>query len=411
MKKRRRGKRNRAKHISKSLRFLGVNSAGLKQKLSTFKKVIKELEPSVFFIEESKFREEGKFKIDNYIIFELVRESRDGGGGLALGCVKELKPVLARKGNDDIEAMSVDIFVQRMQIRCVVGYGCQETSLLEKKHAFWNYIEEEVISAWNSGSGFILQFDGNLWAGSDIIPGDPRVQNKNGKLFQEFLASQPNLTVVNSLSICEGLITRSRVKGGKEEKSVLDFFVVCSRVLPHVTKMVIDENKKHILTNYKPARKGEKAKDSDHFTEYMDLNLQLIPLKPERKEIFNFKDGDALSTFKDITSNTDKFSKCFEDNQDILKQVDKWRKTLKSHCQIAFKKIRINNKKHVKPLNPKHSALVDLRNKLVNKSANEEDAKKVKEIEESIADIEAEENKNLVMKHLKKISDIPESPE
>ena len=77
MKKRRRGKRNRAKHISKSLRFLGVNSAGLKQKLSTFKKVIKELEPSVFFIEESKFREEGKFKIDNYIIFELVRESRD----------------------------------------------------------------------------------------------------------------------------------------------------------------------------------------------------------------------------------------------------------------------------------------------------------------------------------------------
>ena len=104
-----------------------------------------------------------------------------------LGCVKELKPVLVRKGNNDIEAMSVDIFVRTMSIRCCVAYGCQESSLVEKKEAFWKFIEEEVESAWNSGSGFILQFDGNLWAGPEFIPGDPRQQNKNGKLFQEFL--------------------------------------------------------------------------------------------------------------------------------------------------------------------------------------------------------------------------------
>lgn len=28
-------------------------------------------------------------------------------------------------------------------------------------------------------SGFILQFDGNLWAGTEIIPGDPHKQNRN----------------------------------------------------------------------------------------------------------------------------------------------------------------------------------------------------------------------------------------
>ena len=162
----------------------------------------------MFFVEESKFKEEGKFKLDNFIVFELVRESRDGGGGLVLGCAKELKPVLARKGNDEIEALSVDIVVQKMKIRCVVGYGCQENSLLDKKYAFWNYIEEEVITAWNSGSGFILQFDGNLWAGDDVVPGDPRDQNKYGKIFQEFLNQQKHLTVVNALPLCEGLITR-----------------------------------------------------------------------------------------------------------------------------------------------------------------------------------------------------------
>ena len=90
--------------------------------------------------------------MNNFIIFELVRESKDGGGGLALGCVKELRPVLARKGNDNSEAMSVDISVNKMKIKCVVGYGPQENSSSEKKAAFWDYIEEEVISAWNSGS-------------------------------------------------------------------------------------------------------------------------------------------------------------------------------------------------------------------------------------------------------------------
>ena len=114
-----------------------------------------------------------------------------------------------------------------MGIRCCIAYGCQETTNVEKKYAFWNFIEEEVNTAKSAGLGFILHFDGNLWAGSKIIPGDPRQQNNNGKLFQEFLERNSNLNVVNALPICDGLITRSRKKNGVEEKSVLDFFVVC----------------------------------------------------------------------------------------------------------------------------------------------------------------------------------------
>ena len=44
VKKVRRGRRKSTKNISKSLRFLGVNAAGLKSKLNTFKKVLKELQ-------------------------------------------------------------------------------------------------------------------------------------------------------------------------------------------------------------------------------------------------------------------------------------------------------------------------------------------------------------------------------
>ena len=74
---------------AKNLRFLGVNAGGLQSKLLTLKKVLFELKPAVFFIEETKYKTEGRFKLDNYEIFELTRKNRDGGG-LALGCLKTL---------------------------------------------------------------------------------------------------------------------------------------------------------------------------------------------------------------------------------------------------------------------------------------------------------------------------------
>ena len=83
-KKVRRGKRKSCKSFSSSLRFLGVNAAGLRPKLLTFKKILTELKPSVFCIKETKYKDSGKFKLDGYIIYELVRHNRDGGGGLAL---------------------------------------------------------------------------------------------------------------------------------------------------------------------------------------------------------------------------------------------------------------------------------------------------------------------------------------
>ena len=198
-----------------------------------------------------------------------------------------------------------------MKIRCVVAYGPQENQIIEKKNAFWGFLDEEVQFAKLSGSGFILQFDGNLWAGKEIIPGDPRLQNQNGKLFESFL-NRNNLRVVNSLTFCEGLITRKRSKNTILEESILDFFVVCDSILPFLKKMVVDEKKEYILTNYQSAKKNCKAIDSDHMTIYMDLNIKYDKLKPERQEIYNLKESEGQQNFRMLTTETDQFSKCFD---------------------------------------------------------------------------------------------------
>ena len=54
--------------------------------------------------------------------------------------------------------------------------------------------------------------------------------------------------------------------------------------------MVIDENNKYVLTNYKTIKQTGKAVDSDHKTEFMDLDFKVIREKPIRREIFHFKD-------------------------------------------------------------------------------------------------------------------------
>ena len=71
-KRNKRGKRKSAMAFNKSFRLLGVNAAGLKSKLTSFKKVLTDLQPSIFFVEETKYRDEGKLKFDNYVVFELL---------------------------------------------------------------------------------------------------------------------------------------------------------------------------------------------------------------------------------------------------------------------------------------------------------------------------------------------------
>ena len=296
----------------------------------TFKKVLEELKPSVFFIEETKLKDCGKLKFDNYIIYESVRQNRDGGGGLALGVIKELHPAWVRDGGD-VEALSVNISLKNLQIRCCVAYGCQESDATEKKEAFWKYLDEEVLLADQAGTGFVLHFDGNLWAGEDLVLGDPRPQNRNGKLLQEFLKINPHLTIVNSLPLCKGLITRSRLCDGKQELSVLDFFIVCSSLLPFVTKMVVDEAKDFILTNYKQGRRSGKAVDTDHNTQYMDVDIEIEVNKPERVEIYDFKDNVAQMKFKQLTTETQEFTRCFENSLPVSKQVDLWQEVLETY--------------------------------------------------------------------------------
>ena len=132
-----------------------------------------------------------------------------------------------------------------------------------------------------------------------------------------------------------------------------------------------------------------------------------------------------MRKFTKITSNTSQFSKCFESNKPLEQQIQDWRQTLKYHCQYAFKKTRINGKKFKKPVDNRIKNLINQRNVLLKKNkilcktvpkshSNEKELRKnyddkIIELEETISNLEADENRKKIIERFKKFSENPET--
>ena len=170
------------------------------------------------------------------------------------------------------------------------------------------------------------------------MKGDLKVQNQNGKKFEHFLTKNPNLSVVNALSMCEGTFTRVVTTKAGTSKTILDFFVVCKKILPHVTKMKIDESGATSLTKYK-----KNVVKADHNMLSLEVNLTFhTDKKHERIEMFNLQNINCQQQFKEFTSKNTILSECFMTSVDV--QFRKWQRKFKKSLYACFRKVRVRNK-------------------------------------------------------------------
>ena len=111
--------------------------------------------------------------------------------------------------------------------------------------------------------------------------------------------------------------------------------------------MNIDEGKHNVPTNFTQVKKGGKAVDSDHVPLQINLNFKVIPTRPTRIILYNFKNEQGRDTFQNLISDINSVSKCFESMQSLQVQCETWKHTLMSYCKKAFQKIRVRRK--IKP--------------------------------------------------------------
>ena len=114
-----------------------------------------------------------------------------------------------------------------------------------------------MIAAFDANCEIVIELDTNAKLGPGVIDGDPNPQSDNGKLLIDLL-SRHNLKLVNSSPFCTGLITRQRSVAGRLERSIVDYVIVSEGIGSQLEKMIIDDQRAHVLTKHAVAREPRK---------------------------------------------------------------------------------------------------------------------------------------------------------
>ena len=357
--------------------------------------------PSCVLLQETKLRFPGTFKLKGYQVFEKIRKGQ--GGGLLTAIAENLSPVLISTGSEEVEILVVQVLVGKFKIRIVNGYGPQESELKGKILTFWQQFEAEVIDAKENDCLVIIEIDANAKLGPSIIKNDMHSITENGSLLRDILRRQ-NLTCLNGETRCEGLVTRHRRTVHGDEKSVIDFIIVCDQLLPFFNRMVVDEKRENVLTKYATITGGRIKSESDHNPLFAEFNIKFCGrMNTVRREMFNFKNIENMKKFKKIT----------EDNFELLnwrrsespqKSFKRFFDTLNNTFHRCFGKIRIRPKTFKLQLrnddiSRKFKELTDME-KVINTSTKEAELMSAKikkgQIESQIYELLAKKNARIV---------------
>ena len=315
---------------------------GLNSKWESFINVLQHFNgPSCIMLQETKISTCLKSKLNGYKIFPPdLRRSES----IVLTAVdKNLSPVLIPHENDDVNIIVVEILVGNQRIRVINGYGPQETDSKCRRNEFWEVLESQVVNAKNEGCLIIIEMDANAKLGPSIIPSDPNPISSNGSLLLGVMTRQ-KLTCLNSDHRCRGSITRYRKTAHGEERSILDFVLVCEGLLVYFNSMVIDESRNLALTKFATSAGNRIKKVSDHNVIHAVFNLKATRnLRKQRREIFDFKNTEAQTAFRNLTENSEKLRYISELPYSPRTKSKLFFKSLNNLCHRSFKKIRISS--------------------------------------------------------------------
>ena len=151
--------------------------------------------------------------------------------------------------NDNPDILIVQCKISNYNINLINGYGPQESETMEEKLKFFSCFETAIKNSKLNGSLICSELDANSKIRLENLDKAPNHISPNGQLLMK-IVNRNGLVIVNSTSKCSGVITRMRKTSISEEKSVLDYFIVCQKIFTLISRMEVDENRKYALTKY-----------------------------------------------------------------------------------------------------------------------------------------------------------------
>ena len=164
---RQRTKRGKGGKRENCLNIFSTNAAGLKNKMQSFKNEIEHTNAAIFTIQETHAKKKGTIKVEQFEIFEAIREKQKGG--TLIGIHKSLNPMLIKEYSSEFELLIVEIEIARRKIRIISGYGPQETWSEQDRLPFFLALEDEINKAEMENKEVFIQADFNSKLGPEII--------------------------------------------------------------------------------------------------------------------------------------------------------------------------------------------------------------------------------------------------
>ena len=226
------------------------------------------------------------------------------------------------------------------------------------------------------------------------------------------LISRHGLELLNADIKCRGTVTRYRVSKKSEERSILDYMLVCKELYQYFEAMIIDEERYLTLTKYATSKGSKKNIQSDHNPMFARFNIEYRKkyFKEQRMEIFNLKNSECQETFFQDTSQGIKFQDCFRQDRSFEQKCKKFQNTLNDTLHKCFKKIRITKNGNIRGKKKVVHDLIREKNKL-SLSLNTIECKlgrciienEIQRLEDNISEISASHNAGVVREAVKKL--------
>ena len=302
----------------------------------------------MFTIQETNHKIKGKYKNDEFQIFEAIRKNKEKGGTM-LGIHKSLEPVLIEEYSERFELLVAEITVANKEIRLITGYGPQENWTDDEKMPFFVALEEEVSKAIMNNKSIIIEIDANSKLGPTYIEKDPKPMSPNGTILAGIIERHALIVANGVHNKSTGVITRKKITKNGIQESAIDLVLMSCDMLQHLVSIHIDEEKKNVLTSITNSKTGKITHESDHNSIETEFDLAWEDKHDtERQEVFNFEDKNSQKKFKDMTENNTKLSSIFDTEETVEVQAQKFIKTLNRTLHQSFRKIQIKQNKNTK---------------------------------------------------------------
>ena len=116
--------------------MFSANADGLNKKGHSLKYQIKNCNAGIFTVQETNFKKKGRFKLEDFEVFESIRQNKEKGGTL-VGIHRSLQPVLIEEYDEKFELIVTEIKIANKEIRVMSGYGPQENWKDDDKMPFF----------------------------------------------------------------------------------------------------------------------------------------------------------------------------------------------------------------------------------------------------------------------------------